>query len=175
MRVLMGARLLLRNARHRTMITPVNPPRLRLIHISRGGSSIRAAGLQLSLINVRQKIPPNGQTRHKFGFSYENFTTQSISVFPTPFLLNVSQLESNKTNVGIQQNQCFAVFQSHRLCDGVFSKLADEFGDFRAVFGTALKERNQTFGYKKHGSISAYRKAFSIFRRLLFKEKTEEI
>ena len=30
----MGARPLLRNARHRTMITPVNPPRLRLIHIS---------------------------------------------------------------------------------------------------------------------------------------------
>jgi len=34
MRFLMGARLLLCNARHRTMITPVNPPRLRLIHIS---------------------------------------------------------------------------------------------------------------------------------------------
>ena len=34
MRVLMGARQLLHNARHRTMITPVNPPRLRLIHIS---------------------------------------------------------------------------------------------------------------------------------------------
>ena len=34
MRVLMGTRPLLRNARHRTMITPVNPPRLRLIHIS---------------------------------------------------------------------------------------------------------------------------------------------
>jgi len=33
MRVLMGAPPLLRNARHRTMITPVNPPRLRLIHI----------------------------------------------------------------------------------------------------------------------------------------------
>jgi len=30
----MGARPLLRNARHRTMITPVNPPCLRLIHIS---------------------------------------------------------------------------------------------------------------------------------------------
>jgi len=29
----MGARPLLRNARHRTMVTPVNPPRLRLIHI----------------------------------------------------------------------------------------------------------------------------------------------
>ena len=34
MRVLMWARPLLRNARHRTMITPVNPPRLRLIHVS---------------------------------------------------------------------------------------------------------------------------------------------
>jgi len=34
MRILMGARPLLRNARHRTMTMPVNPPRLRLIHIS---------------------------------------------------------------------------------------------------------------------------------------------
>ena len=34
MRVLMGARLMLHNARHRTMITPVNPSRLWLIHIS---------------------------------------------------------------------------------------------------------------------------------------------
>jgi len=30
----MGARPLLRNARHRTMIMSVNPPRLRLIHIN---------------------------------------------------------------------------------------------------------------------------------------------
>ena len=30
----MGVRPLLRNARHRTMITPMNPPRLRLIHFS---------------------------------------------------------------------------------------------------------------------------------------------
>ena len=30
----MGARPLLRNARHRTTITPFNPPRLRLINIS---------------------------------------------------------------------------------------------------------------------------------------------
>ena len=30
----MGGRPLLRNARHRTMIMPVNSPRLRLIHIS---------------------------------------------------------------------------------------------------------------------------------------------
>ena len=57
---------------------------------TRGGSSRRATGLQPSLKNVRQKIPPNGQTRLKFGFSYENFTTQSFSVLMTPFHLNVS-------------------------------------------------------------------------------------
>ena len=57
---------------------------------TRGGSSRRAAGLQPSLKNVTQKIPPNGQTRLKFGFRDENFTTQSFSVLPTPFWLNVS-------------------------------------------------------------------------------------
>ena len=77
--------------------------------------------------------------------------------------------------LGIQQNQCFAVFQWRRLCNDVFNTLADEFGDFGAVFGKALKERNQTIGYKKHGGVSAYRKAFLIFWRWIFKEKTEEI
>jgi len=65
--------------------------------------------------------------------------------------------------LGIQQNQCFAVFQRHRLCNDVFSTLADEPGDFGAAFGTALKERNQKIGYKKHGGICAYRKAYLIF------------
>jgi len=65
--------------------------------------------------------------------------------------------------LGIQQNQCFALFQRRRLCDGVFSTLADEFGGFGAVFGTALKERNQTIGYNKHGGISTYRKVFLLF------------
>jgi len=65
--------------------------------------------------------------------------------------------------LGIQQNQCFAVFQPRRSCDDVFSTLGDEFGDFGAVFVTALKERNQIIGYKKHGDISAYRKVFLIF------------
>jgi len=41
---------------------------------ARGASSRRAAGLQPFLKNVRQKIPPNSQTRLKFRFSYENFT-----------------------------------------------------------------------------------------------------
>ena len=63
----------------------------------------------------------------------------------------------------IQQNQCFALFQRRRLCDDVFSTLADEFGNFGAVFDTAIKESNQTIGYKKHDGISNYRKAFLIF------------
>ena len=76
---------------------------------------------------------------------------------------------------GIQQNQCLAVFQRRRLCDDVFNTLAEEFGDFGAVFGTALRERNQAIGYKTHGGIYAYRKAFLSFWRWIFKEKTEEI
>ena len=47
-------------------------------------------------------------------------------------------------------------------------------GDFGAVFGTALKERNRTIGYKKYVGISAYRKAFLLFWQLIFKEKTKE-
>jgi len=43
----------------------------------------------------------------------------------------------------IKQNQCFALFQRRRLCDGVFSKPADEFGGFGTVFGTALKEERK--------------------------------
>ena len=77
--------------------------------------------------------------------------------------------------LGIQRNQCFALFQRRRLCNDVFSTLADEFDDFGAVFGTALKERNQTIGYMKYGGISAYRKAFLLFWRWIFKEKTKEI
>ena len=50
----------------------------------------RLDGLQPSLKNVRQKIPPNDQTRLKLGSINENFTTQSFSVLPTPFGLNVS-------------------------------------------------------------------------------------
>jgi len=113
---------------------------------TRGRSSRWAAGLQPSLKNVRQKIPPNGQTRLKFGFSYEisqhNHFRYSDTILAQRFLR-------------MQQNQCFALFQRRRLWDDVFSTLADEFGDFRAVFGTALKERNWTVGYKKHGGISA--------------------
>ena len=73
---------------------------------------------------------------------------------------------------------CCVVPQCEALChcfSAVFSTLADEFGGFGAVFGTGLKERNQTIGYKRQGGISTYRKAFLLFWRWIFKEKTEEI
>jgi len=75
--------------------------------------------------------------------------------------------------LGIQQNQCFALFQRRRLCDDVFSTLADEFGDFglrqivvaktaaprstRSAFNTALNEGNQAIGHKKQGMICPLR------------------
>ena len=120
-------------------------------HSTNGGSSRRAAGLQPSLKNVRQKIPPNGQTRLKFGFSYENFTTQSFPVLPTPFRLNVS-LEYNKTNVSLFANGvAYAMtFSAHLPMN------------LAIVIGTALKERNQPFGCKNHGGVSTYRKAFLV-------------
>jgi len=66
------------------------PSMLQCVHSISYPGAARLDGLQPSLKNVRQKIPPNGQTRLKFRFSYENFTTQSFSVLPTPFWLNVS-------------------------------------------------------------------------------------
>ena len=68
--------------------------------------------------------------------------------------------------LGIQKNNVSLISN-----DDVFNILADEFGDFGTVFGTALKERNQTIGYKKHGSISAYRKAFLIIEDEFLKKK----
>ena len=83
-----------------------------------------------------------------------------VAKFHNTIIFSTSDTILAQRFLGIQQNQCFALFQRRRLCDDVFSTLADEFGDFVAVFGTALKERNQTISYKKHGGISAYRKAF---------------
>ena len=114
----------------------------------------RLDGLQPSLKNVSQKIPPNGQTRLKLGFSYEISQHNHFRYFRHHF---GSTFPRNSTK------PMFRSFQRRRLCDDVCSTLAGEFGDFGVVFGTALKERNQTTGYKKHGGICAYGKAFLIF------------
>jgi len=83
-----------------------------------------------------------------------------VTKFHNTIIFGTSDTIFTQRFLGIQQNQCFALFQRHRLCDDVFSTLAEEFRDFGAVFGTALKGRNQTIGCKKHGDISAYRKGF---------------
>ena len=143
--------------------------RRRPIFDDRGGSSRGAAGLQPPLKNVRQKIPPNGQTRLKFGFSCEISQHNHFRYFRHHFGSTFPR------NPRKPMFRSFPLFQRRRSCDDVFSTLADESGGFGAVFGTALKERNQTIGYKKHSGISAYRKAFLLFWRWIFKEKTEEI
>jgi len=87
----------------------------------------------------------------------------TVTKFHNTIIFGTSDTILTQRFLGIQQNRCFALFQRRRLCDDVFSTLADEFGDFGAVFGTALRERNQTIGYEIHAGISAYRKAFLLF------------
>ena len=98
---------------------------------SRGGSSRGAAGLQPSLKSVRQKISPNGQTRLKSGFSCEISQQNHFRYFRHHF---GSTFPTNPTK------PMFRSFQRRCLCDDVFSILADEFGGFGTVFGTALRK-----------------------------------
>jgi len=90
------------------------------------------------------------------------FSLDLVVKFHKTIIFRTSDAILAQLFLGIQQNQCFALFQQRHLCDDVFSTLADEFGGFGAVFGIALKERNQRIGYKKHGVISAYRKTFLL-------------
>jgi len=130
--------------------------------LGRGGSSGRAARLQPSLKNVREKIPPNGQTRLKFGFSYEILQHYHFRSFRHHF---GSTLPRNPTK---PMFRCFPMtplkqWRLQHTCRWIWR--------FRAVFGAALKERNQTIVYKKHGGVSTYRNAFLLFWQWIFKEK----
>jgi len=77
MRVFMGARPLLRNARHRTMIMPVNPPRLRLIHISPSYQTVyRSFGIILEWVlsiglEFKSNVPCKPVASKKHSISYE--------------------------------------------------------------------------------------------------------
>jgi len=122
---------------------------LHFININRGVSSRRAAALP-------EKC--TAKISAKFALSLD-----LVTKFHNTIIFNTSDAILAQRFLGIQQNQCFALFKRRRLCDDVFSTLADEFGDFGAVLGTALKERNQTSGYKKHGGISVNRKEFLLF------------
>jgi len=122
------------------------------VFMTRGGSSRRAAAL-----SEKCKAKDSAK-RGKFFLSLD-----LVTKFHNTIIFGSSDTIFAQSFLGIQQNQCIALFQRRRLCDDVFSTLDDGFGDFGAVFGTALKERNQIIGYKKHGGISAYRKAFLLF------------
>ena len=122
----------------------------------------RLDGLQPSLKNLRQRFRQTA----KLAFSLDLVTKISQHNHFRYF-----RHHFGSTFPRNPKKQCFAHFQRCRLCNDVFNILADEFGDFGAVFGTALKERNQTIGYKKHGGISAYRKAFLIIWRWIFEKK----
>ena len=114
--------------------------------ILRGGSSRRAAALP-------EKCKAKDSAKLALSLDL-------VAKFHNPIIFGTSDTILAQRFLGIQQKQCFAACQRHHLCDDVFSTLADEFGNFGAVIGTALKDRNQTIGCKKHGGISAYRKAF---------------
>jgi len=86
-----------------------------------------------------------------------------VTKFRNTIIFGTSDTILAQRFLGIQQNQCFALLQRRRSYDDVLSTLADKFGEFGAVFGTAPNERNQAIGYKKHGVISACRKAFLLF------------
>ena len=138
-----------------------------IVYIQSGAA--RLDGLQPSLKNVRQKILSNGRTRLKV----HTWSLDLVMKLHNTIIFGTSDTILAQRVPGIQQNQCFALFQQRHLWDDVFSTHA--FVDFGAVFGTALKERNQKIGYKKHGGMSACRKAFLIFWRWIFRDKTEEI
>ena len=122
---------------------------VKIVFSCRGGSSRRAAALP-------EKCKSKDSAKLVLSLDL-------VTKFHNTIIFGTSDTILAQRLLGIQQNQCFAHFQRRRLCDDVFSTLADEFGDFETVFGTALKERNQTIGYKKHGGVSAYRKAFLLF------------
>ena len=77
-----------------------------LCRMSRGGSSRRAARLQPSLKNVKRKVQPNGQTRLKFGVSYEISQHRHFRYFRHQF---------TQRFLRIQQNQCFRSFPTTLL------------------------------------------------------------
>ena len=134
--------------------------------LARGGSSRRAAGLQPSLKNVRQKIPPNGQTRLKFAFSYKISQHHHFRSFRHHF---GSTFPRNPTK------PVFRSFPTTPLMRWGYQHTCRWIWQFRGCLRHSPEERNQAIGYKKHGGISAYRKTFLLFWRWIFKEKTEDI
>ena len=76
------------------------------VSIARGGSSRGAAGLQPSLKNVRQKIPQTA----KLALSLD-----LVAKFHITIIFGTSDTILAQRFLGIQQNQCFALFPTTPL------------------------------------------------------------
>ena len=137
-----------------------------VVNVTRGGSSRRAAGLQPSLKNVRLKIPPNGQTRLVIRFSYEisqhNHFRYSWHHFGSTFPRNPTK-------------PMFRSLPTTPLMRWRFQHTCRLIWQFRGCLRHCPKGKKPTICYKKCGGISAYRKAFLLFWRWIFEEKTKEI
>jgi len=139
----------------------VNHKRLALLLLTGGSLSRWAATLPEKMQDKR-----SCQIHFNFGFSYKISQHNNVQYLRYHF---GSTFPRNSTKL------MFCSFPTLSLMRYVFNTLADEFGGFKAVFGTALKERNQAIGSKKHDSISAYHKAFLLLWGWIFKEKTEKV
>jgi len=110
-------------------------------------------------------LPENCKANNSAKFA---LSLDLVTKFHNTIIFSTSNATLAQRFLGIQRNQRCALFQRRRLCNDVFSTLADEFGGFGAVFETALKERKQEIGYKKHGGISAYRKGVFVILTMNF-------
>ena len=133
---------------------------------NRGGSSRGAAGLQTSLKNVRQKIPPNGQTRLKSGFSCEISQHNHFRYFRHHF---VSTFPRNPTK------PMFRSFPTTSLMRWRFQHTCRWIWRFRGCLRHSPKGKKPNNWLQETWWYIRILQSVLLFWRWLFKEKTEEI
>jgi len=94
-----------------------------------------------------------------------------VTKFHNTIIFGPSDTILGQRFLGIQQNQCFALFQRRRLCDEVISTLADEFGNFGAVFGTALRKEIKQLATRNMVVYPPIAKRFCYFDDEFLKKK----
>ena len=128
----------------------------------------RLDGLQPSLKNVRQKIPSNGQTRFKFGFSYENSQHNHFRYFRHHFC---STFPRNPTK---PMFRCFPTTPHMRWR---FQHTCRWIWRFRGCLRHSPKgKKPNNWLQKTCWYIRLSQSVFdTVFWRWIFKEKTEDI
>jgi len=119
-----------------------------------------------SLKNVRQKIPPNGKTRLKFGFSYEisqhNHFRYSRHHFGSEFPRNPTK-------------PTFCSFPTTPLMRWRFLRACRWIRRFRGCLRHSPKGKKPSNWLQETWCYIHLSKACLLFWRWIFKEKTEEI